>query len=144
VMQQLEEIMEYCLPQLKSYIEEGKSIYEFLENEMKIEPVGLSPIYQKEGYAMLSVESSKEVYVYRFKVTLFQNNVDSFKGIMMQFIQKVRQSLVNTLEQIKLDLIKCYRDLPNPATYRIHSQQQIPIQESFLPISKRLLLKMVE
>ncbi len=69
---------------------------------------------------------------------------NSFKEIMMQFVQKVRHSLVNTMEQIKLDLIRCYRDLPNPATYRIHSQHQIPIQESFLPISKRLLLKMVE
>ncbi len=143
VMRQLEEIVEYCLPQLKSYIEEGKSIYDFLEKETKIEPVGLSPIYQKEGYALLSLEKSKDVYIYRYRVTLFQNSVDSFKGIVMKFIQRVSHSLVNTIEQIKLDLIKCYQDLPNPATYRIHSHHQIPMQESFLPISKRLLLKTV-
>lgn len=144
IMEQLEEIVDFCLPQINKYIEEGKSIYDFLEKEIVIQPVGLSPIYQKEGYALLSTEKSKDVYVYRYKITLFQNSLDTFKGVMMQFVQKVRQSLANSIEQIKLDLIKCYKDLPNPATYLIHCQNQIPIQESFLPISKRLLLKAVE
>lgn len=144
LMKQLEEIVQYSLPQFKKAIEDGKTIYDFLENEMSIEPVGLSPLYQKEGYALLSSEKSNEIFVYRYKVNLFQNSVDTFKGIMMQLIQKVRRSISNTFEQIKLDLIKNYRELPNPATYRIHSMQQIPIQESFLPISKRLLLRAVD
>ncbi|PSL07877.1 hypothetical protein [Cecembia rubra] len=144
LMKQLEEIVSYSLPQIKKAIEEGKTIYDFLEQEMSIEPVGLSPIYQKEGYALLSFEKSKEIYVYRYKVNLFQTSLDSFKGIMMQLIQKVRKSISQTFEQIKLDLIKTYKELPNPATYRIHSPHAIPLQESFLPISKRLLLKTVE
>ncbi|MDO9551812.1 hypothetical protein [Rhodonellum sp.] len=143
-MRQLEEIVAYALPKLQLHIEEGKNIYDFLENEMKIEPIGLSPLYQKEGYAFLSLEKSKDIYVYRYKINLFQNSVDSFKGIMMEFVKRVRRTFVNTLEQVKLDLIKSYRELPNPATYRIHSRFQIPLQESFLPISKRLLLKKVE
>jgi cell fate (sporulation/competence/biofilm development) regulator YlbF (YheA/YmcA/DUF963 family) len=144
MMQRLEEIVSYSLPKLQRHIEHGKSIYDFLENEMKIEPIGLSPLYQKEGYAFLSLEKSTDIYIYRYRVNLFQNSRDSFKGVMMEFVKKVRRTFVNTLEQVKLDLIKTYRDLPNPATYRIHSQFQIPLQESFVPISKRLLLKKVE
>lgn len=142
-MRQLEEIVDYSLPKLQLHIEEGRSIYDFLENKMKIEPIGLSPLYQKEGYVFLSLEKSKDIYIYRYKVNLFQNSVDSFKGIMMEFVKRVRRNFVNTLEQVKLDLIKTYRELPNPATYRIHSRYQIPLQESFIPISKRLLLKKV-
>jgi hypothetical protein len=63
---------------------------------------------------------------------------------MMQLIQKVKRSILNTYEQIKLDLIKTNKELPNPATYSICSLQQIPLEESFVPISKRMLLKMVE
>jgi hypothetical protein len=144
LMEQLEEIVQYSLPQFQKAIEEGKGIYEFLEKDMSIEPVGLSPLYQNEGYAFLTFEKSNEIYVYRYKVNLFQNSIDKFKGIMMQLVDKVRRSITNTFEQIKLDLIKSYKELPNPATYRIHSLQQIPVQESFLPISKRLLLKMVD
>jgi hypothetical protein len=141
MMQHLEEIVDFSLVNLKHYIEEGKNIYDFLENEMKIESVGVTPLYQKEGYAMLSNEHSKDVFIYRYKISLFQNNNDSFKGIMMDFIKKTRRSIVNTLENLKLELMRTYQDLPTPATYNIHSYQAIPLDESFLPISKRLLLK---
>ncbi|MCR9014753.1 hypothetical protein [Aquiflexum gelatinilyticum] len=144
MMKKLEEIVAFSLPQLKNHIEDGKNIYDFLEREMKIEPIGISPLYQKEGYVFLSFDKSKEVFVYRYKVNLFQNSIDTFKGIMMQLIQKVRRSILNTYEQIKLDLIKTNRELPNPATYSICCTQQIPMEESFVPISKRLLLKTVE
>lgn len=144
VMKQLEEIVAFSLPQLQKHIEEGKTIYDLLEQEMKIEPIGLSPLYQKEGYVMLSYEKSRDVFVYRYKVNLFQNSVDQFKGIMMQLINRVRRTLAHTLEHIKLDLIRTYKELPNPATYSIYSQKEIPLEESFVPISKRLLLKMVD
>jgi hypothetical protein len=139
----LEEIISFSLPQLKSYIEDGKNIYDFLEKEMLIEPVGISPLYQKEGYALLSFDNSKDIFIYRYKVNLFQNSIDNFKGIMMQLIKSVRRSMVNSFEQIKMDLIKTYKELPNPATYSILCQHKIPLEESFLPISKRMLLKKV-
>lgn len=144
MMKQLEEIVAFSLPQLKNHIEDGKNIYDFLEGEMKIEPIGISPLYQKEGYVFLSFDKSRDVFVYRYKVNLFQNSIDTFKGIMMQLIQKARRSILNTYENIKLDLIKSNRELPNPATFSICSRQQIPLEESFVPISKRLILKMVE
>lgn len=144
LMKQLEEIVAFAIPEIQKCIEEGRSIYDFLEEEMKIEPIGISPIYQKEGYVFLSYDSSKDVFIYRYKVSLLQNSVDTFRGIMMQLIKQVRKSLVNTYEMIKLELIKNNRELPNPATYSIYSKYQIPLEESFLPISKRLLLKTVE
>lgn len=144
LMKQLEEIVAFAIPEIQKCIEEGRSIYDFLEEEMKIEPIGISPIYQKEGYVFLSYDSSKDVFIYRYKVSLFQNSVDTFKGIMMQLVKQVRKSLANTYETIKLELIKNYKELPNPATYSIYSKYQIPLEESFLPISKRLLLKTVE
>jgi hypothetical protein len=144
MMKQLEDIVAFSLPQLKNQIEEGRDIYDFLEREMKIEPIGISPLYQKEGYVFLSFEKTKEVFVYQYRVNLFQNSIDTFKGIMMQLVQKVRRSILITYDQIKLDLIKTNKELPNPATYSICSRQHIPLEESFVPISKRLLLKVVE
>lgn len=70
--------------------------------------------------------------------------MDVFKGVMMELVNKVRRSLTRTLEQVKMDLIKTYQERPNPATYRIHSKNQIPVQESFVPISKRSLSKNVK
>jgi hypothetical protein len=143
-MKILDEIIEFAMPKIKSQIEEGRCIYDFLEENLKIETIGLSPLYQKEGYAFLTLEKSNDVYIYRYKINFFQNSVDKFRGIALQFVRRMTKTLVDTFENIKLDLAKMYRDLPNPATFRIHSPSQIPIEESFLPITKRMLLQYVD
>lgn len=141
VMKHLGEIITYALPQIKKQIEEGKSIYDFIENQLEIEPVGLSAIYQKEGYALVSNGCSKDILVYRYKIDLFQNSLDKYRGIALEFIAAFKRSLTNTCHRIKLDLIKNFTDLPNPSTWRIYSKHDVPLQESLLPISKRLLLR---
>lgn len=143
-MKELASIISYALPQIKKHIEEGKSIYDFIENQLEIEPVGLSALYQKEGYALVSNGYSKEILVYRYKIDLFQNNLDKFRGIALKFIAAIKKSITKTCNQIKLDLIKNFKDLPNPSTWRIVSKNAIPLEQSLLPISKRLLLKHIE
>jgi hypothetical protein len=143
VMKELGSIVEFAIPQLWKQIEEGKNIYDFIEQNLEIEPVGIRPIYQREGYAFLSYDSTNDIYIYRYKVNLFENSVDTFRGILLNFVKQVRRSLVNTVEKIKLDLCQHYQELPNPAAWRIHSKHQVPLQESLVPISKRLLLQYV-
>nr|MBI1229082.1 hypothetical protein [Cytophagales bacterium] len=143
MMTELADIVAFALPKIKTQIEEGKTIYEFLEANLQIEPIGISPLYQREGYAILSFDHSKDVYVYRYTLNLFQSSADVFRGIALKFIQKIRHSLVNTFQKIKMDLVKDFSDLPNPSAWRIHSTQAIPLDESFVPISKRLLLKTI-
>ncbi|HSJ68005.1 MAG TPA: hypothetical protein VK921_10040 [Anditalea sp.] len=143
LMKELESIVEFAIPQLWKQIEEGKSIYDFIEQNLEIEPVGIRPIYQREGYAFLSYDKTNDIYIYRYKVNLFENSMDSFRSILLNFVKRVRRSLVNTVEKIKLDLSQHYQELPNPAAWRIHSKHQVPLQESLVPISKRLLLQYV-
>lgn len=144
IMKELGNIIDFALPKIKKQIEDGKTIYEFIEGNLEIEPIGLTPLYQKEGYALLSYDKSKDIYVYRYTVNLFQNSMDRFRGIALKFVERVRRSLVNTYDQIKMDLVRKFSDLPNPSAWRIHSMQEVPLEESLLPISKRLLLKYVE
>ena len=46
-----------------------------------------------------------------------------------------------SLSNVKLQLIKIYKDLPNPATYSLHSHLKISYEHSILPIAKRWLIK---
>jgi len=143
LIKELESIVEFAIPQLWNQIEEGKSIYDFIEQNLEIEPVGIRPIYQREGYAFLSYDKNNDIYIYRYKVSLFENSMDTFRGILLNYVKRVRRTLVNTLEKIKLDLSHHYQELPNPAAWRIHSKHQVPLQESLVPVSKRLLLQYV-
>ncbi|MBD3627759.1 hypothetical protein [Cyclobacterium sp.] len=144
VMKELGDIISYSLPKIRQQIEEGKTIYDFIESHLEIEPVGLSPIYQREGYALLSYAHTKDVFIYRYQINLFQNSVDRFRGIALKFIATVKRSLVHTYDKIKMDLVKKFQDLPNPSTWKIETKHRVPLEESLLPVSKRLLLRHVE
>jgi hypothetical protein len=58
-------------------------------------------------------------------------------------IRQFTKSLTNTFERIKMELVKEIKELPNPATWRLHSRQNLPIEQTLIPIGKRLLLKAV-
>ncbi|MCE7057024.1 hypothetical protein LZF95_20255 [Algoriphagus sp. AGSA1] len=143
IMKELSLITEYALPKFGAQIEEGKAIYDYVEDQLEFEPVGILPIYNQEGYILLSREKKKEIHAFRYKSGLIHFAGEKFRSISMWLIGVFQRSLVNTLEKIKMDLVKEIKELPNPATWRIHSQQEFPIEETLVPISKRLLLKTV-
>ncbi|PZX49543.1 hypothetical protein LV84_04229 [Algoriphagus ratkowskyi] len=143
VMKELSLITEFALPKLVAQIEEGRMIYDFVEKQLEFEPVGIIPIYNQEGYILMSREKKNEVHAYRYKSSLLHFAGENFRSISMWLIGVFQRSIVNTLEKIKMDLIREIKELPNPATWRIHSQQEFPIEETLIPISKRLLLKSV-
>ncbi|WPR76501.1 hypothetical protein [Algoriphagus sp. NG3] len=143
IMKELSLITDFALPKLSAQIEEGKTIYDYVEDQMEFEPVGILPIYNQEGYILLSREKKKEIHAFRYKSSLIHFAGEKFRSISMWLIGVFQRSLVNTLEKIKMDLVKEIKELPNPATWRIHSQQEFPIEETLVPISKRLLLRTV-
>ncbi|MNE82472.1 hypothetical protein D3C80_1791970 [compost metagenome] len=49
----------------------------------------------------------------------------------------------NTLENIKIDLIKTRKSLPIPAVYRIETDLTFPIEETLLPVAKRTFIKYI-
>lgn len=143
VMKELSMITEFALPKLVSQIEEGRTIYDFVEDQLEFEPVGIVPIYNQEGYILLSREKKKEVHAYRYRSSQLHLAGEKFRSISMWLIGIFQRSLINTVEKIKMDLIREIKELPNPATWRIHSRQEFPLEETLVPISKRLLLKTV-
>ncbi len=141
LMQELERIIQYATPQLKRHIEDGAEIYETIEKQLKVEPVGIVPLYKDEGYMLLHYGQYSEVLAYAYTITLFEEKDARYKGIKMEYIDSFNKSLVNTYEQIKLDIIRSIRTLPNPAVYSVISPMAVPLNETLLPIAKRVLAR---
>lgn len=144
VMKEVSQITEYALPRIASRIEEGKSIYNFIEEQMEFEPVGIQPIYNREGFVLMTQESSSDVHAFRYKSNLLQLAGEKFRSITFWFVGVFQKTLVNTLEKLKMQLIREVKELPNPATWRLHSYHAVPIQETLVPISKRLVLQQIK
>jgi hypothetical protein len=143
VMQEIESIMEYALPQFKDSLDEGSFIYEYVESKCEISTVGLTSLYVDEGYLFVTQPPEKETNVYRYQTTLFNQSAEPLRGIHTEFLLTAERSLSNTYENLKLNLIKQYAVLPNPSVYLVSSKVKFPYVQTLMPVAKRLLVKQI-
>jgi hypothetical protein len=141
IMKELESIISFALPEFKSSLDEGAQIYEYVESNCEISPIGLASLYAHEGYLFLSQPPEKETNVYRYQLTFFEGSNESMRGIHMKFLKTTERTLANTYEHIKLQLIREFTSLPNPSVYLVHSKMKFPYVQTLVPVAKRLLIK---
>jgi|SRR6185312_6763927 len=141
LMKELESIIDYSIPRFKHYLGEGKKIYESIESQLNIFPVGVVPLQAKSGYLFIRDGKNADTHVYEYDVTLFEQPEATYRGIHTHFVKTQEMDLGMSYQYIKLELIKEKQDLPNPATYAIESEWAVPLEETLLPIAKRRLLK---
>lgn len=143
ILHEIENIIDFSIPQLESHLKEGKDIYNIMEGNMQIESIGLTPLNTNEGYMFISDGKQKETLVHQYNITFIEHANEQFRGIHTSYIASFAYSYVNTFESIKLQLIKEIPQFPNPAVFAISSQIQYPLTESFLPIAKRTLVRYI-
>lgn len=141
IMREIEDILAFSIPCFKAALKEGKDIYEFVETNMDISSIGLSPLYTDEGYLFIDEEFKKELPIFRYQVTVFESADDVYRGVHIEYLASMRKSLGITFEKIKIDMIKTYKLLPNPATYVIYTRLKFPFEATLMPVAKRLLVK---
>jgi len=138
------DLIAWALPYIKRTIEEGTSIYDFVDENISIEEVGILPMYLEEGYCFIPENRASLLHVLRYEVSLFTSENERFRTLKARVLQSIPQSLVRqSPESIKLTLIKQYQDLPNPATYACETDLDFPFTETILPVAKRKLMARV-
>lgn len=138
-LKQLEEVMDFAIPKFKYSIEEGKEIYEFVEKQCDLTPIGLMPLYVDEGYFFLN-STSNNVAIYRYQLTVIEKSTEKYRGIHAKLINKFTKDISRTFESIKQEIIRKYKDLPNPATFLVQSKLDLPYHSTLLPVAKRLIV----
>ncbi len=141
IMSEVEGIINYSIPKIESQLNEGKKIYEFIEEQIHIAPVGVMPLNPIEGYFIVRNGGVKVSKVYEYQVSIFENPNDKYRSICTNHLTSYERNLSNTLESIKSDLIRNNPKLPNPATFSIETEMSFPFAESFLPVAKRRFMK---
>lgn len=143
LMNEIGEIITYALPLFKSSLSEGKAIYEFVESNCEFTPIGLMPLYTDEGYFFISHSPSKQASVYRYQMTLLETPEERYRGIHTIYLDNLRRGLGDTYENLKVDLTKRFKDLPNPATFLLHSKVSFPYLSTLEPVAKRLIVRYI-
>ncbi|HSZ26107.1 MAG TPA: hypothetical protein VK766_10325 [Cytophagaceae bacterium] len=143
IMKELEDIMEYAIMVFQNYLTEGKDIYEEIEYNMSIAPVGLFSLNYDKGYMFFYVDNMRQAKVYEYEMTIFESSEEKYRGIHTNFLETVDKGLNNTFESIKIYLVKKYKKMTNPATYLVDSKVNYPFDEAILPIAKRMLVRYI-
>jgi hypothetical protein len=143
IIQELENIINYAAAKMKKAISSGTEIYEFIEDKMIIFPVGIIPLEINEGYFFLSEGKLRTTRVYQYRLSIFEKHDEKYRSIRTEFIADWERNLVNSYENIKSELIKAKRELPNPAVYSIEVDLTFPVDETLLPIAKRSLVRYI-
>lgn len=138
------DLIEWTLPQLKSIIEEALVICEYVENNLKIEQVGILPIYKSEGYFIIPNNEDSLLQVHKFECSLFSSDEEKYRALRTKLLKTYDQSFLRLpLDNIKLELIKEYQELPNPATFKCETDLDFPFIETVFPIAKRKLMSTI-
>lgn len=143
LMQELEDIINYSAGRMKKTISDGAAIYEFVEDKISINPVGIIPLDTQEGYFFLSTGKTSTTNVYHYRLSIFEKQDERYRSIKTAFVNHWRRSFTSTYEHIKSELIRHNRELPNPAVYSIETDLTLPVDETLLPIAKRSLVKFI-
>jgi hypothetical protein len=140
-LSEFDSILDYSLPLFQQTLTQGQSQFADIEAQLTFAPVGIVPLHLKEGYLFLYRTRHSETDIYHYQIRLFEHHEQ--RGVRTTHIETVRKGVSTTFENLKLTLIKKRRELPNPATYLVESPADYPVQETLLPIAKRLIVKYV-
>ena len=143
IMKEISDIIEYALPSFDKTINYGRELYDFVEENLSIDEVGLMPIYRREGYLLVSEECRAETKIFRYKMSMLEHDDELYSLVNTTYLSTEVQSISYTANHIKLKLMSLIKDLPNPATYLVTSKWSFPIEETILPITKRWLIRTI-
>ncbi len=140
-LRSVEDLIEWALPKIQSVSEEGVSIFEFINENLELEKVGMEPRYLNEGYFMIPDNFKRNIRLYQFEISLFTASKEKYRTLKTKFLKTlVHNYAEKPPTDIKLDLIKQYSDLPNPATYACQTDLDFPFPESIFPVARRKLM----
>ena len=140
-LQRAVELILWAIPHIKKVVYEGMNIYNFVEEHMTIEEVGIMPMYREEGYWFVPDNQTAALHLLRYEFSLFTSANERFRTLKTHVLESIGQSYIRSApESLKLGLIEKYQDLPNPATYACETDLDFSYTQTILPIAKRKLM----
>ena len=141
-MAQVKGLVNWAMPHIQGAIEEGKTIFEFVEKNLRIGEVGIIPSYVEEGYLLLPNLVDSELYILKYDLSLFTDVNERYRSLRTTHVKTLpMMSIRRSPHSIKLELMEEHRELPNPATYLCDIDLDFPFEHTVLPIAKRKLMR---
>ncbi len=135
------DLIEWAVPIIKGLIDEAYILYNFVDENMTIEEVGVRPALKNEGYLMVPDVRHSLLQIHRYECSTYSSGETPFHSLKTRFVQTMPQlNFSSESEFVKIELVKKYRDKPSIATYLCNTDLDFPFNETVFPVAKRKLL----
>jgi hypothetical protein len=138
-LEEVNNIIDFAIPRFSSVLAEGEQRLKGIENKLSFSSVGIIPLRKEEGYLFIHRISKHETCIFRYQLALYNSNLE--RQVQTEWVDSVKKGIGTTFENIKLELARKYESMPNPATYIVESAYDYPLEETLLPVAKRLMVK---
>ncbi len=136
------DLISWALPLLKPLADEGMAVYDFVSLNMSLDTVGILPMYRDEGYLLVPDAANDVVHVFRFQLALFSREDEKYRAMKtVELPVRPQRHVLEAPENVKLELVATYSDLPNPATFVCETELDFPFDATMLPVAKRKLMR---
>lgn len=135
----IDEVIDFAVPGLMRVQHEGLGLREELAQHIRFGPVGLQPLYVSEGWLLLRTGRETRVYGYSIPLLLEPRAELHHRNVFTRYVTTFTAGISCTYEHMKAELIDRHPLLPNPATFVVETDLDLPCMETFVPLAKRLV-----
>ncbi len=140
-LDEISAILDFAIPRFSQAVATGQTRRDDVVTRLSITPIGIVPLRVGEGYLFIHQTPSHETTIYRYRATLYDARRERI--VQTEPVSTVRKKLSTTFENMKVDLIRRYAKLPNPAAYMVESPLAYPLDETLLPLAKQLMMQYI-
>lgn len=138
----VEELIRWALPPIQEAIYEGRMVFEFVEENIYMEEVGVMPSYHDEGYLIVPDPRREQMHVLQYILSVFTRSDERFRKLKTAVVESFpRRGVYPSPQSIKIRLLAENRQLPNPATYFFATELDFPFEATMLPVVKRKVMR---
>ncbi|MDX1547265.1 MAG: hypothetical protein R3247_09775 [Rhodothermales bacterium] len=140
-MATVEELIRWALPHLRETIDEGRTVFEFVEENLLLEEVGIVPSYVEEGYLLVPDPQRAQLHILQYSLSVITRSDERYRRLKTAHVRSLpHRGVFPAPNSIKLQLVAEHRDLPNPATFFFSTDLDFPFEPTMLPVAKRKLM----
>ena len=136
-VKELENIIDFAMAKMQNHIAVGKDIFDEVEKQLIIEPIGVKAIEENEGLLLIDPQYDAFYHIYQYRISIFQAAEEKVRGLQTVFIDKIKKSIGTSLEQLKIQVLRNIKLVSNYSAFRVVAMQPYPYEETLLPIVKR-------
>jgi hypothetical protein len=142
-LEAVKELVRWAQPLINEAIHKGIEVYEFVDKKLAVDEVGIRPGYADEGYFFLPNPDTGALQLFRYEMSIYTGAGERFRSLKTRLLKSLGEGRLADPDPaaLKLDLIREYPDMPNPATFSFHTDLRTPFHSTLFPVAKRKLLR---